>query len=337
MLFGTIRGSDKKVARLICGGDRSFGLDTRMLDHAFERGINAFDTARVYGPSEGILGRWLKTRRREDVFIVSKGGFPRRIGHRLNRKEITRDLDMSLMELGTDFIDAYFFHYDAIKVPPEAIVELAAELVASGKVGVVGYSNFTPARLQQIQKVAARAKSPGLSLVSAQMSLPVSREIMWPWPGSVSISGPAERATRQWISQHDLAVVAYSCLGRGFFTKAFWDQVEHSRSHPVPPLPESSWLRKKLRVVLAEKEPIDEHWLLRKYDSPGNREIYRRALELAGSKGVSAAQIGLAYLFHKNLNLFAVVGWSNDARCDENAAAMDIVLSDGEIAWLEGE
>jgi aryl-alcohol dehydrogenase-like predicted oxidoreductase len=269
------------------------------------------------------------------VFIVSKGGFPQRIGHRLTRKQIMRDAETSLLALGTDFIDAYFFHYDAVNVPAEAIVELAVELQATEKIGVVGYSNFSLERLKQIYDIASRTASSHLSIVSAQMSLPVLNQAMWPRPGSVSISGETEAPTRRWMAEHDLGVFAYSCLGRGFFTQAYWDQVENARE--LPPPAQSSWLRRRLRWLIAEREPIDDTWLLRKYDSAANRERYRRAIQLAESRDVTAAQIGLAYLFHKNLNVFAVGRWSNNARCDENAAALNITLSADEIAWLEGE
>jgi len=347
MLYGTVNGCTKKISRIVCGGDEAFGNDSRRLDHAFERGINAFDTARVYPNSEAVLGRWLRSRRRDEVFVLSKGAFPRRrFVPRLRRRAVLHDLDQSLRELGTDYIDAYLFHYDSLQVPANAVVEIAGALQASGKVQVVGYSNFTLERLRQIHALAATS-IPALrpSLVSVQMSLPTLNEpmFMWPWFGSISISGKDQRPTRQWYAEHDLAVFAYSALARGFFSTPLWSSTgaatERGTETPIAPA-STSWLRRRINDLKGrgtQEPPSRETWLRTKFDSAANRERYRRATSLAASRGVTAAQIGLAYVFHKNLNLFAVLGWSSEVKCEENIAALDIHLSDEEVAWLEVE
>jgi aryl-alcohol dehydrogenase-like predicted oxidoreductase len=345
MLYGTINGCTKKISRIVCGGDGAFGNDSRRLDHAFERGINAFDTARAYPNSEAVLGRWLRSRRRDEVFVLSKGAFPRRrLGHRLRRQAVLYDLDQSLTELSTDYIDAYLFHYDSLQVPANAVVEIAGALQTSGKVRVVGYSNFTLERLRQIHALAT-ASIPPLrpSLVSVQMSLPTLNETMWPWPGSVSISGKDQSPTRQWYAEHNLAVFAYSALARGFFStplRSFTGAAgEKGTRTPVAPA-STSWLRRRIDNLKGrdtQEQLSRETWLRTKFDSAANRERYRRATSLAASRGATAAQIGLAYVFHKNLNLFAVLGWSSKVKCEENIAALDIQLSDDDVAWLEVE
>ena len=60
-----------------------------------------------------------------------------------------------------------------------------------------------------------------------------------------------------------------------------------------------------------------------------------RATELAGKKGVSVAQIAMAYILSQPLNVFAIVGAANRDECEANAAALDIRLSEEELAWLD--
>lgn len=342
MHYGTINGSTKKISRIVFGGDRSFGNDNRMLDYAFDQGINAFDTARVYAGSEAVLGRWLRSHRRDEVFILTKGAYPsRRLGHRLRERAVMRDLDRSLAELNTDFIDAYFFHYDSISVPESAVVDIVQSLKASGKVGVVGYSNFALERLKKIYGVAG-ARAPAIlpSIVSAQMSLPVPNETLWPWPGSVSISGKQHKPTRQWYADNNLAVFAYSSLGRGFFstTELPDDQNRGGSAKTVSAPARSSWFKRGIDRLKGREVPVPHDvWLRIKFASAANNERLRRASSLAVSKGATAAQVGLAYLFKKNLNLFATIGCSSEANWDANIRALDIQLSEQEVAWLDAD
>lgn len=320
MKHGTMPDSEKAISRLVCGCDRLVAHGVSHLDAAFARGINAFDTARIYWRSEGILGEWIHALGlREEVFLITKGGHPvdrHRPGNL--REQVLRDLERSLHDLRTDHIDLYLLHYDVPTIPAEIIVEILTEIKASNRVGAVGGANFTLERVKQIKAAAEASGGAKLAAVSVQLSLPTLVAPMWPWPGSVSIGGDEQKAARHWYESEAMPVFAYSCLGRGFFSRAYRSSHE--------------------RTARADARPGthgDVAWLESVLGSRDNEEKHRRAVELAERLNLTPAQVGLAYVLAKGARVFAVAGWSDTATCELNAAAVDVSLDERELAWLD--
>jgi aryl-alcohol dehydrogenase-like predicted oxidoreductase len=119
-----------------------------------EAGGTFIDTANVYsqGVSEEILGRWLKTRDRDDLVIATKvygeaapGEPPRGTG----RKHVLSEVEASLRRLQTDFIDLYQIHVFDNATPFEETLSTFDSLVTSGKVRFIGASNYTGWQLQK--------------------------------------------------------------------------------------------------------------------------------------------------------------------------------------------
>ena len=78
-----------------------------LLDLAFSKGFNIFDTARVYDKSEQVLGRWINNSDiRDKVVVVTKGCHPD-VHSRLNTESLKEDVESSLDRLQTDYIDIY--------------------------------------------------------------------------------------------------------------------------------------------------------------------------------------------------------------------------------------
>lgn len=151
----------------ICMGTMTFGSQTdeaeafRILDACFDRGINFFDTAEGYpvppdakwvGHTEEFVGRWLKTKPREAIILATKVSGPSHIWFRspcregmtaLDRHNIMRAIDESLMRLQTDYIDLYQTHWPDHDAPYEEVMETLDDLVRMGKVRVLGCSNET--------------------------------------------------------------------------------------------------------------------------------------------------------------------------------------------------
>src|SRR5690606_30561539 len=149
----------------ICMGTMSFGTWSdenealRILDAAYERGINFFDTAEVYpvpptpelvGETEKIVGKWLKTRNRDSLIIATKvagaaSGWivpPVRAGlTAMDRHHIERAVEGSLRRLGTDYIDLYQVHWPDTVVPLGESMAALDRLVEAGKVRYLGTSN----------------------------------------------------------------------------------------------------------------------------------------------------------------------------------------------------
>jgi aryl-alcohol dehydrogenase-like predicted oxidoreductase len=273
------------------------------LDALLDLGCTAFDTAAVYqlGGTERLLGEWMHARgNRARVFLITKGGHPSLLtgGSRLGRKALESDLHDSLKRLRTDRVDLYLTHRDDPSRPVESVVEVLADFVKAGKIAAYGFSNWTHERVAAARQVAAAKGLPGPAASSPHFSL-----IDWvsvPWAGCVSIAGEAGRAARELYAREQIPVLAWSPIGRGFFSG---------------------------------REP--DRACLRTYGSEANFARKRRAEELAARRGVSAAQIAMAWLFHQPFPVHAVVAASTAARMRQNLDAAELKLSEGEIRWLE--
>ena len=133
----------------------------RILDMSFDAGITFYDTAEVYpvpptedsaGRTEEIVGRWLKTKKREQVILATKVSGPshgwirsvQRSGMTaLDRHSIVRAIEGSLERLQTDYIDLYQTHWPDHGTPYDETMETLDELVRAGKVRILGCSNET--------------------------------------------------------------------------------------------------------------------------------------------------------------------------------------------------
>lgn len=155
------------VVSEICLGTMTFGsmadepTSLRILDKAFDAGINFLDVAEMYpvppnekwvGRSEEICGKWLGGRTRDSVIVATKvtgpgGGWflgPLRSGNTgLDRWNIETAVEASLRRLGTDYIDLYQTHWPDPEFPIDQTLEALERVVQAGKVRYVGCSNQT--------------------------------------------------------------------------------------------------------------------------------------------------------------------------------------------------
>ena len=147
------------------GGGYGFGKisDDKALElihYAWERGVNLFDTAPLYGKglSERRLGQALK-KIREQVVIVSKCGLSwkpsGRIDHHNDPKLCRQMLEQSLRDLQSDYIDLYMVHYPDSKVDIRFTVEELAHAQREGKIGHIGLCNTNQQELARAQEVAS--------------------------------------------------------------------------------------------------------------------------------------------------------------------------------------
>jgi aryl-alcohol dehydrogenase-like predicted oxidoreductase len=143
------------------GAQADEAMALRILDRAYDAGIDFYDTAENYpvppdpkwaGDTERIVGRWLKTKDRDSIILATKVAGPshgwlrasQRAGKTaLDRHNIVRALDASLLRLGTDYVDLYQTHWPDHETGYEETLETLDELVRAGKIRVVGCSNET--------------------------------------------------------------------------------------------------------------------------------------------------------------------------------------------------
>jgi aryl-alcohol dehydrogenase-like predicted oxidoreductase len=169
------------------------------------RSISAslFDTAEVYGPftNEELLGKAIKGKR-DQVVVATKTGFvPQPAGVPLRRdghpEVIKRAVEGSLRRLGIDVIDLYQLHRVDPNVPVEESIGAMAELVAAGKVRLIGLSEVDVETLQR-----ASAVHP-IATLQSELSL---------W------TRDALPEVLPWCKAHGIGFLAFSPLGRGFLT-----------------------------------------------------------------------------------------------------------------------
>jgi aryl-alcohol dehydrogenase-like predicted oxidoreductase len=319
MHYSVIPGATKPVARLILGTmiisaqerERSFAL----LDAVFELGGNALDTAHVYagGNSERGIGQWMKERgNREQMVIITKG-----CHHNADRKRVTpfdlaADLHDSLARLQSDYVDVYLLHRDDPSRPVGPIVEALNEHWRAGKIRAFGGSNWTHERIQAANDYAAAHGLQPFTASSPNYGL--AEQVLDPWgPGCVTLSGSQNAAARAWYQGNQMPVLAYSSLGRGFFSG---------------------------RVAAGDPEgakTILDRASLTAYCHDVNFRRLERAAALAAEKGITVPQIALAYILRSPLNVFPLVGAASGEEFAQNLAALDLTLREDECAWLNLE
>ncbi len=149
----------------ICMGTMTFGSQTseaeafRILDACFDAGINFYDTAENYpvppdakwaGRTEEIFGRWMKTKTRDAIILATKVCGPshgwirgsQRAGMTaLDRHNIRRAIEASLLRLQTDYVDLYQTHWPDHGIAYDETMETLDELCREGRVRIVGCSN----------------------------------------------------------------------------------------------------------------------------------------------------------------------------------------------------
>ena len=150
-------------------------------------------------------------RRRSDVILITKGGFP----GRPTAARIYRDCETSLRALRADHIDCYLVHYDCEAIEVSELISALDRLRQDGKIRAFGLSNFRLERVQRIVLYCFEHDVEGPSVVSANHGL-----IPWVsplWPNAQTLAGREKSTERAWYNSHGYGIFAYSPLGRGFF------------------------------------------------------------------------------------------------------------------------
>lgn len=316
--YARIAGIDKPVSRIFFGtaimpmlmGENAEAL----LDAVLSSGINAFDCARGYGMAENALGAWIADRNnRERIVILTKcGNVDPRGKVCVNRQVIEQELTKSLEALRTDYIDLYLLHRDDPNTPVGEILECLNEAKGQGKIRAFGVSNWTHQRIEEANRYAADHGLEGFTASSPNYGL--ACQVKDPWGGScVTISGPENQGAREWYRASGMPVIAYSSLGRGFFSGKF-----------------KSGDYDGAKKVL--DGPSQKGYLF-----PENMNRLRSAEILAKRDGCSVAQIAMRYVFSSNMNLFAVVSTTNPSRLRENIQASLTPLTGEDVRFLENE
>lgn len=276
---------------------------TRVIDTAVEGGITLFDTANVYGGSQNevFVGKAL-AKVRDRVIIATKFGFTRpggggkgpgggasgAVGVDGSPAQVREACDASLGRLGIDTIDLYYLHRVDPKVPIEETVGAMGELVKAGKVRYLGLSEVAETTLRRAHKVHP------ITAVQNEYS---------PW---------SREPEKMFAAMHELGVgfVAYSPLGRGFFTgtiNSYADLADNDNRKGYP------------RFKAFEE----------------NRPVIDRFRALAERRGCSPAQLALAFVMSKHPGTVPIPGTKHVKHLLDNLGAVAIDLTAAEIAEID--
>ena len=142
------------------GGQTSEADSLKIMDYAFDHGINVFDTANIYinGESERIVGKALKGRR-DKIVLATKTGTRKSDDINtsgLSRRYIIDSVENSLKRLNTDFIDIFYLHTPDPDTALEESLETLNTLVKAGKVRYIGVSNYAAWQIAEMYRICEK-------------------------------------------------------------------------------------------------------------------------------------------------------------------------------------
>jgi aryl-alcohol dehydrogenase-like predicted oxidoreductase len=318
MQYGKLRGIDKPVSRFIVGtmdfrDPAKFNDYFAKLDKAFEYGINTIDTAEGYGMgrSEMAIGQWMKDRgNREQIIITTKCCHPMPWRKRVTWFDMAAGITDSLCRLQTDYIDMILLHRDDPDVPVADIMGWLEKHYKAGQIRAIGVANWQYERIREANEYARANGMP--EIVMAEEHYSIAEQIADPFgSGSGSVSGPKFKAAREYFAKENIPIASYSSLSGGFITG-------------------------RITRELLEKDPDSIDPGVRKaYCHEVNFKRLDRAMELAKEKGVSVAQIGLAYTMSSEMDVYPIIGALNDAEIISSIEAMEMKLTKAEQDWVD--
>ncbi|WP_166267322.1 aldo/keto reductase [Marinobacter caseinilyticus] len=274
------------------------------IKQALDAGINFFDTADMYslGESERVVGKaLLDYAPREDVVIATKvfnpmGDGPNNRG--LSRKHIMAAIDSSLQRLGTDHVDLYQIHRWDYKTPIEETMEALHDVVKAGKARYIGASSMYAWQFSKAQHTAQMHGWTRFATMQPMYNLVYREE---------------EREMFPLCIDQGVGVIPWSPLARGILAGKTV-QGEGGES------------------TRAKTDENTRKWRL---GSDVDQPVIDALRKVAKNRGMSMAQIALAWVMSNPAVTAPIVGASKPGHIEEAIAALELTLSDEEKAALE--
>jgi aryl-alcohol dehydrogenase-like predicted oxidoreductase len=186
-------GAKLKISRLIMGTDHLGKIPheqaVAVLNEAVAQGINMFDTAPIYVNSiEDQLGQWLKVQNRDDLYVITKGGFPFDIGPGSYESRLKGNKDQIVSNVKEEIegssqrlngrISIYLMHRDDLDfsnynkinrkfTPARNILEALSHPDIKEKFMMLGLSNWLPERIEEARRAALENPQLVMPIVSS--------------------------------------------------------------------------------------------------------------------------------------------------------------------------
>ncbi|WWD05780.1 hypothetical protein V865_003863 [Kwoniella europaea PYCC6329] len=282
------------------------------LKHAYDKGINTFDTADTYsqGNSERILGKFLKTYDipRESVVIMTKTymafGDEKSYGSagyvnnsRLSRKRIFAAIKDSLERLGTDYVDVFQCHRFDYDTPIEETMQALHDIVQAGHVRYLGMSSCYAWQFQLMQRENAiqNRLTPFISMQNYHNA--IYRE--------------EEREMMPTLQHFGVGSIPWSPLAGGKLCRPASSDPQTERS--------SNTSRMFGTTTSAD------------------HKIISTIEEIAKERNISMAQVSLAWSLSKEFISAPIIGTTSIEKLDDLLKGLEVKLSEEEIKRIDGD
>ena len=313
----------------ICMGTMSFGTwsdkseSFRILDTAYERGINFYDTAEVYpvpptaelaGLTEEIFGQWIKTKPRDALIIATKvagaaSGWiipPIRAGlTAIDRHHVERAVEGSLRRLGIDYIDLYQVHWPDTVVPIDESMEALNRLVEAGKVRYLGTSNENAYGLTKSNTVADYEGLARFESIQNNFSL-LNRRFF------------DELANV--CRQENVSLLPYSPIGGGVLSGKY-----NSDAMPA-----------NARFSDYQSADPRQQAMAKRFVNDATLASTAKYLEIAEQAGMSPVTLATAWSMQHDFVASTIIGARTADQLEESLAALDVSLSDEVMQQCDG-
>ena len=268
---------------------------------ALEAGVTAFDTADMYsaGASEEITGRALRElANRDEIVVATKVYMPMHDGPHgrgLSRKHIMSAIDASLRRLGMDYVDLYQIHRYDTETPIEETMEALHDVVKAGKARYLGASSMWTWQFAQLQHAADLGGWTRFVTMQDHYNL-LQRE--------------EEREMHPYCLDTGVGVIPWSPLARGRLTRPWGERTNREETD-----------RLLTTGTYTQQQDAD-------------RLIVDAVGQIAAERGVSMAQVALAWVRRQPAITSPIVGATKLQHLTDAIAACDLVLTDEEAARL---
>ena len=274
----------------------SQGLMNRIIHEAWEGGINWFDTAELYGGGRSEKGL--------SNGLEAKGIRDEEVVIATKwwplfrtSGNISGTISRRQEKLSPYTIDLYQVHQPYSFSSPEAEMNAMADLVEQGEIKTVGVSNFDVIRMR---RAFATLKNRGMTLASNQVEYSLLNR-------TIETNGVLQTAKELGIT-----IIAWGPLHLGLLTGKFHKEPKLLANRPF-------YRRKKLKDMLEE-----------------SRTLIEALGEIAADHGATIAQVALSWLIHFNgVTIVAIPGASKPAHAEQNAAAMNLELTEKELTRID--
>lgn len=313
----------------ICMGTMTFGSTTskeeafKIMDKAYDNGINFYDTAELYpvppkantaGITEQWVGEWLKTKDRDSIILATKvagaasGWFVPPVRHGLTAIDsfhIKRAVEGSLKKLDTDYIDLYQMHWPDTVVPIEESLRAFDDLVKEGKVRYIGTSNDSAYGLTKANETAKNNKLARFESIQNNFSLLNPRFL-------------DELATV--CRNENISLLPYSPIAGGVLAGKY-----NNGLYPDGCRFTAYIKNKSARVQAMANRFVNEKTI----------EATKKYMQLAKEYGISPVTLAVAYSKHFDFVASTIIGARTLNQVNESLAAFDFKIDDELMKKIE--